>query len=90
MKITFIGSGNIGGATAIGLATHGAVKGSDITVTSRHETKLRKFAKYGINTTTDNIRPQARPTSFSLPSNRGRWRTYSVPSARRSTSAASS
>ena len=56
MKITFIGSGNIGGATAIGLATNGAVKGSDITVTSRHETKLRKFAKYGINTTTDNIK----------------------------------
>ena len=54
MKITIIGAGNIGGATANGFARSGAITPSDITVTARHTTTLEKFAARGIRTTTDN------------------------------------
>ena len=55
MQITFIGAGNIGGATAIGLAKSGAVAPSDITVTARHGSSLEKFKTLGLNTLTDNV-----------------------------------
>ena len=55
MKITFIGAGNIGGATAIGFAASGAVKPSDITVTARHEKHLDRFRKLGLAASTDNV-----------------------------------
>ena len=54
MKITIIGAGNIGGATANGFARSGAITPSDITVTARHDSTLEKFAARGIRTTTDN------------------------------------
>lgn len=54
MKITIIGAGNIGGATANGFARSGAIAPSDITVTARHTTTLEKFAARGMRTTTDN------------------------------------
>ena len=54
MKITIIGAGNIGGATANGFARSGAITPSDITVTARHTTTLEKFAARGMRTTTDN------------------------------------
>jgi len=55
MKITIIGAGNMGGATAIGLAKAGKVKPGDITVTARHLSTLEKFNEYGILTSTDNL-----------------------------------
>ena len=54
MKITIIGAGNIGGATANGFARSGAIKPADLTVTARHDSTLEKFAARGIRTTTDN------------------------------------
>ena len=54
MKITIIGAGNIGGATANGLARCGAIQPADLTVTARHDSTLEKFAARGIRTTTDN------------------------------------
>lgn len=55
MKLTFIGAGNIGGAAAIGLARSSAVPAGDIVVTALHEKSLKRFAKYGISTSLDNI-----------------------------------
>ncbi len=55
MKLTFIGAGNIGGAAAIGLAKSSAVPAGDIFVTALHEKSLKRFAKYGIRTSLDNI-----------------------------------
>ena len=54
MKITIIGAGNIGGATANGFARCGAIQPADLTVTARHDSTLEKFAARGIRTTTDN------------------------------------
>ena len=55
MKLTIIGAGNIGGATALGLASSGAVPAENITVTARHTSSLEKFKPSGIITSTDNI-----------------------------------
>ena len=52
MKITIIGAGNIGGATALGLWNAGV---KDITVTARHSSTLEKFASRGISTSLDNV-----------------------------------
>ena len=54
MKITIIGGGNIGGATANGFVRSGAVAPAELTVTARHESTLKKFAARGIRTSTDN------------------------------------
>ena len=54
MKITIIGAGNIGGATALGFAGCGAISPSDITVTARHAASLERFAARGLRTSTDN------------------------------------
>ena len=54
MRITVIGAGNMGGATALGFASCGAVAAGDIHVTARHEESLRKFKETGIQTGTDN------------------------------------
>ena len=54
MKITVIGSGNMGGFAALGFAGSGAVPASCITVTARHGSSLEKFRERGIRTTTDN------------------------------------
>lgn len=54
MKITFIGAGNIGGATAIGFINGGVAAAGDITVTSRHIRRLERFRKLGAETVTDN------------------------------------
>ena len=52
MKIAIIGGGNMGGATAIGLAKAGI---KNIVVTARHQATLNKFNEYDIETTTDNL-----------------------------------
>lgn len=49
IKLTIIGAGNIGGATAIGLAST-----AEITATARTEATLKRFNGLGIRTTTDN------------------------------------
>ena len=54
MKITIIGAGNMGGATAVGLAASGAVAPADITVTARHAKSLTRFRRKGIQTSLDN------------------------------------
>ena len=55
VKLTFIGAGNIGGATAVGVVKSGAVAPDRITVTATHSSSLEKFKPLGIHTTTDNI-----------------------------------
>lgn len=55
MKITIIGAGNMGGATAIGLAKGGLVSPEDITATAKHQSTLDKFSPYGIKTSLDNV-----------------------------------
>lgn len=55
MKLTIIGAGNMGGATALGLASSGAVPAENITVTARHSSSLEKFKSSGIITTIDNV-----------------------------------
>lgn len=55
MKLTIIGAGNMGGATALGLASSGAVAAENITVTARHASSLEKFKSTSFVTTTDNI-----------------------------------
>ena len=56
MRITIIGSGNMGGAIALGLAKGTIVKASDITCTARSEETLArlKAANAALNVTTDN------------------------------------
>jgi len=56
MKVTIIGAGNMGGATALGLAKAGRIAASDITVTARHASTLAKFKEAGINTCLDNVK----------------------------------
>ena len=53
MKIAVIGAGNMGGATALGLA--GACPELDITVTAKHAATLEKFAARGLSVTLDNV-----------------------------------
>lgn len=53
MKIAIIGAGNMGGATALGLA--GALPDARITITARHAETLQKFAARGLQTTQDNV-----------------------------------
>ena len=52
MKIAVIGAGNMGGATALGLAS--AFPEAGITVTARHAATLEKFAVRGLQTSLDN------------------------------------
>lgn len=52
MKIAVIGAGNMGGATALGLAS--AFPQARITVTARHAATLEKFAARGLQTSLDN------------------------------------
>ena len=54
MKITIIGAGNIGGATANGLVRSGAIDPAELTVTARHDSTLERFAARGIRTNTNN------------------------------------
>ena len=56
MRITIIGSGNMGGAIALGLAKGTIVNASDITCTARSEETLArlKTANAALNVTTDN------------------------------------
>lgn len=53
MKIAVIGAGNMGGATALGLAA--ACPETDITVTAKHAATLEKFAARGLGATLDNV-----------------------------------
>ncbi len=53
MKIAIIGAGNMGGATALGLA--GALSDARITVTAKHAATLEKFAARGLQTSLDNV-----------------------------------
>lgn len=53
MKIAIIGAGNMGGATALGLAA--ALPQAAITVTAKHAATLEKFAARGLRTTLDNV-----------------------------------
>ncbi|MBR1576649.1 MAG: glutamate 5-kinase [Bacteroidales bacterium] len=52
MRITIIGAGNIGGATAIGLAC--SQDAPQVTVTARHTSSLERYVPCGIRTSTDN------------------------------------
>ena len=52
MNIAIIGAGNMGGATALGLA--GALPDARITVTAKHSSTLEKFAARGLQTAGDN------------------------------------
>lgn len=54
MKLTVIGAGNMGGATARGLLSAGAVAPADLTVTDANEKALAFFKEQGANVTTDN------------------------------------
>ncbi|MBQ9660996.1 MAG: NAD(P)-binding domain-containing protein [Bacteroidales bacterium] len=52
MKIAVIGAGNMGGATALGLAA--AFPDARITVTAKHAATLEKYTARGLQTTLDN------------------------------------
>ncbi len=54
MKITIIGAGNMGGATAVGLAASGRIAPGDVTVTARHLKSLARFRRKGIQTSLHN------------------------------------
>ena len=54
MKLTIIGAGNMGGATALGLVNGGKLSPEDICVTAAHQQTLVKFASRGIRTSLDN------------------------------------
>ena len=53
MTIAIIGAGNMGGATALGLAA--ALPEARITVTARHAATLEKYAARGLQTSLDNL-----------------------------------
>ena len=53
MKIAIIGAGNMGGATALGLAA--ACPDARITVTARHPETLAKFTARGLQASLDNL-----------------------------------
>ncbi|MBP3269838.1 MAG: pyrroline-5-carboxylate reductase [Bacteroidales bacterium] len=52
MRIAIIGAGNMGGATALGLARY--CQGAEITATAKHQATLEKYSNSGIRTTLDN------------------------------------
>lgn len=54
MKLTIIGAGNMGGATARGLVRAGRLAASDITVADLNQDILSRFAAAGYNTSNDN------------------------------------
>lgn len=54
MKIAILGAGNMGGATAKGLAASGYLPAENITVTAAHLQHLDPFKALGMNVTTDN------------------------------------
>ena len=54
MKLTIIGAGNMGGATARGLLKSGAVKACDLTLADRNESILEVFAAEGVKVSSDN------------------------------------
>ena len=54
MKICIIGAGNMGGALALGLINAGRLEPSDITVTTRSESSLKRYTDRGLKGTTDN------------------------------------
>ena len=54
MKLTVIGAGNMGGATARGLLSSGAVAPQNLTVTDANQKALEGFKAMGVNTTGDN------------------------------------
>ncbi|WP_321368480.1 pyrroline-5-carboxylate reductase [uncultured Draconibacterium sp.] len=54
-KITIIGVGNMGGAIAIGLLKSGSVKASDISISDRKESTLKKMSDMGINAYDNNL-----------------------------------
>lgn len=53
-KITIIGGGHIGLALTMGLVRSGVVKGSQVTVSSRHLSKIQHLKKFGVTVTVDN------------------------------------
>lgn len=53
-KIAIIGCGNIGSAIATGIIKTESVKGKNIYITRRKHEALKKYKKFGINTTADN------------------------------------
>ena len=55
MKITVIGTGNIGSAMVEGLLKEGSFTGSDITVTDIQTSILEKYRARGLNTCVNNI-----------------------------------
>ena len=56
MKIAVIGAGAMGGTTVEGLVKGQYFKNEDITVADPNQETLRKFAKMGVKTTTENHR----------------------------------
>ena len=54
MKITIIGAGNMGGATARGLVANEVVPAQNITITAAHRESLESFDVMGMTTTLDN------------------------------------
>lgn len=54
MKLAIIGAGNMGGATARGLLSSGAIQAADLTVTDANPAALAYFKEQGVNTTSDN------------------------------------
>lgn len=54
MKISIIGAGNMGGATAKGIIASKTIVPNELTVTAAHASSLEPFAQKGANTTLDN------------------------------------
>jgi|GEM_PF-2975955 len=54
MKIAIIGAGAMGSALAEGLLKGSFFKPEEIVIANPHQEKLKKFAQFGVQTTTDN------------------------------------
>jgi len=54
MKIAIIGAGAMGSALAEGLLKGSVFKPEEIVIANPHQEKLKKFAQFGMQTTTDN------------------------------------
>ena len=54
MKIAIIGAGAMGSALAEGLLKGSVFKPEEIVIANPHQEKLKKFAQFGVQTTTDN------------------------------------